>query len=281
MSGVPKPGQVKDISSTSNPVVKSLRGLALKKNRDRDGMFLAEGLKLATDALAAGWVIRNLVYSRSIHDQPGLQAQVEKLAAEVRAKGGDILVATDKVMSTLTRRDNAQMVVSTIEPRFASAEQIDLIDNNLWLALDRVRDPGNLGTIIRTADCLGASGVMLIGDCTDPFGVEAVRATMGSLFHMPIVRMSQPEFITQTDRWKASGTQIVGAHLVGSVDHRAIDYSKGPQIVLMGNEQQGLTDELAASCSQLARVAMAGQADSLNLAVATGIMLIESRRHAL
>jgi len=144
-----------------------------------------------------------------------------------------------------------------------------------------VRDPGNLGTVIRTADALGAKGVLLVGETTDPFALEAVRATMGSLFHMRLARASQDEFIELASRWQANGGQVVGTHLKGAVDHRVIDYSSAPQLLLMGNEQQGLTDELAAACSKLALISMCGNADSLNLAVATGVMLFEARRHAL
>jgi TrmH family RNA methyltransferase len=154
-------------------------------------------------------------------------------------------------------------------------------ENECWLALDRVRDPGNLGTIIRTADALGAKGVLLVGETTDPFALEAVRATMGSLFHMKLARANVDEFLSLAGQWKTSGGQVIGTHLKGAVDHRSIDYTKGPQLLLMGNEQQGLTDELADACSKLALISMGGAADSLNLAVATGIMLFEARRHSL
>ncbi len=152
--------------------------------------------------------------------------------------------------------------------------------NIVWLALDRVRDPGNLGTCFRTAEALGVEAIVLVGDTTDPYALETVRATMGAFFHVPFHRMDEAAFIAFADEWKQSG-QVVGTHLEGSVDHRTIDYSNTPQLILMGNEQAGLTPPLANASSQLARIPMSGTADSLNLAVATGIMLFECRRHAL
>ncbi|MGN6145559.1 MAG: TrmH family RNA methyltransferase, partial [Mesorhizobium sp.] len=144
--------------------------------------------------------------------------------------------------------------------------------------LDRVRDPGNLGTVLRTVDAVGAKGVILIGDTTDPFAVETVRATMGSVFAVPVAKATQGEFLA----WRKGFSGIVaGTHLKGAVDYRTVDFSGRPVLLLMGNEQQGLPDELAASCDRLLRIPQAGRADSLNLAVATGVMLYEIRRDAL
>ncbi|MGI9356479.1 MAG: TrmH family RNA methyltransferase [Rhizobiaceae bacterium] len=281
MSGAVRPGKVEEITSTANPRVKSIRALSMKKNREREGVFLAEGLKLVTDALEGGWTIRQLIHGKALTQDARLKTRIDDLSAKVRTTGGDIIIASDKVLSAITRRDNAQNVVAVIEPRLTALDMVKPVVGELWLALDRVRDPGNLGTVIRTADALGANGLILVGDCTDPFATEAVRATMGSLFHLPLVKATEDEFVTLAGRWRQAGGEITGTHLDGAVDHRAIDYADAPQILLMGNEQQGLTEALAQSCSQLALIAMNGQADSLNLAVATGIMLFAARSHTL
>jgi TrmH family RNA methyltransferase len=147
-----------------------------------------------------------------------------------------------------------------------------------WVALDRVRDPGNLGTIIRTADAAGASGVILVGETTDPFSLETVRATMGSVFAVAVAKATPEEFIA----WKrSSGVSVVATHLAGSVDYRTIDYKRKPVVLLMGNEQSGLPDALAKEADALARIPQQGRADSLNLAVASAVMLFEARRHLL
>ena len=182
------------------------------------------------------------------------------------------------MLSTISRRDNPQMVVGVFGQRWLKPEAIRAQDGDLWIALDRVRDPGNLGTIIRTADCAGAKGIILVGETTDPWSIEAVRATMGSLFHMPVARMGVEAFLQWRKGWPG---MVVGTHLEGAVDYRGVDYSGKPVLLLMGNEQQGLPPALAESCDRLCLIPMAGQADSLNLAVATGVMVFEIRRHAL
>ncbi|MEM7299781.1 MAG: RNA methyltransferase [Pseudomonadota bacterium] len=271
-------GLVKEITSTANPLIKEIKGLALKKNRDAQNAFLAEGLKLVTDAVERGWHVKTLVFGKAISDQTELKTQVEQVAAKIHANGGTVLEVNAKVLSAITRRDNPQMVVAVIKRQCGSLQDVKPARSGVWIALDRVRDPGNLGTIMRTADALGADGVLLVGDCTDPFGIEAVRATMGSLFHVPIAVAREDEFIKWRPHWPG---KIVGTHLAGARDHRLIDYGDKPVLLLMGNEQKGLPDTLTEICDELVRIAMDGNADSLNLAVATALTLFEARRGAL
>jgi TrmH family RNA methyltransferase len=274
MSDSRRVGQVKEVTSLSNPIVKDIRALAMKKFRDRDNAFMAEGLKLVIDALDLGWTIRTLVFAKAQRGNP----TVEKIAARTVAAGGLVLEASEKVLGAITRRDNPQMVVGVFQQRWTALNDIRPANGDVWVALDRVRDPGNLGTVIRTADAVGARGVILVGETTDPFSVETVRATMGSVFAVPVARAGVEAFLA----WRGSvSATFVGTHLKGSVDYRTVDYSWGPVVLVMGNEQQGLPDELATSCDALIRIPQAGRADSLNLAVATGVALYEIRRHAL
>lgn len=267
-------GQVKEVTSLSNPIVKDIKALALKKFRDQQDAFMAEGLKLVIDAIDLGWTIRTLVFAKTQMGNPA----VEKIAARTKASGGLVLEVSEKVLSAITRKDNPQMVLGVFKQRWASLRDIRPQDGDVWVALDRVRDPGNLGTVIRTVDAVGAKGVILVGDSTDPFSLETVRATMGSVFAVPVAKASAEAFLS----WRAqAGARIVGTHLKGSVDYRTVDYRKGPLVLLMGNEQQGLPDALADACETLIRIPQAGRADSLNLAVATGVALYELRRHAL
>lgn len=267
-------GQVKEVTSLANPIIKDIKALSLKKARDESKTFLAEGLKLVIDALDRGWTIRTLVYAKAGKGKP----LVEKVAARTVAAGGLVLEVSEKVMSSITRRENPQMVAAVFEQRWTPLKEIQPKGSETWIALDRVRDPGNLGTIIRTADATGASGVILVGDCTDPFSMETVRATMGSMFALPLVKTSPVDFL----KWKKSvDARLVATHLAGAVDYRTIDYKSKPVILMMGNEQSGLPDELAQAADKLARIPQVGMADSLNLAVATGVMLFEVRRHLL
>lgn len=273
-SGPRKVGQVKEVTSLANPIVKDIKALSLKKHRDETRTFLAEGLKLVLDAIERGWTIRTLIYSKSGRGKPA----VEQAAARTVASGGLVLEVSEKVMGSITRRDNPQMVSAVFDQRCANLASIRPAKGETYVALDRVRDPGNLGTIIRTADAAGASGVILIGDTTDPFSLETVRATMGSVFAMPLARANMEDFLS----WK-KGTEasLVATHLAGAVDYRSIDYKSRPVVLLMGNEQSGIPDAMASAADRLARIPQQGRADSLNLAVATGVMLFEARRHLL
>ena len=272
--GPRKVGQVKEVTSLANPIVKDIKALTVKKSREESGAFLAEGLKLVIDALELGWTIRTLVYAKAAKGKP----LVEQVAAKTVAAGGLVLEVSEKVIGSITRRDNPQMVVGVFEQRWRPLRDVRPKAGETWVALDRVRDPGNLGTIIRTADAAGASGVILVGETTDPFSLETVRATMGSVFAVPVVKATPEEFLA----WKkTAGVAVVATHLAGAVDYRTIDYKKKPVVILMGNEQSGLPDALAKEADALARIPQAGRADSLNLAVATAVMLFEARRHIL
>ncbi|ACS54364.1 MULTISPECIES: TrmH family RNA methyltransferase [Rhizobium] len=267
-------GQVKEVTSLANPIIKDIKALTNKKSREESGTFLAEGLKLIIDAIELGWAIRTLVYAKAAKGKP----LVEQMAAKTVASGGLVLEVSEKVIASITRRDNPQMVVGIFEQRWTPLKGIRLSDGETWVALDRVRDPGNLGTIIRTADAAGASGIILLGETTDPFSLETVRATMGSVFAVPVARATPEEFIA----WrKSAGVSVVATHLAGAVDYRTIDYRKKPVVLLMGNEQSGLPEQLAREADALARIPQQGRADSLNLAVATAVMLFEARRHLL
>ncbi|MFD1695525.1 TrmH family RNA methyltransferase [Roseibium aestuarii] len=267
-------GAVKQITSHSNPLIKEIKGLLTqRKHRTQAGLFVAEGLKLATDALEAGWDVHYLALGPDMRDNPVAQ----KAAATAKARGALILEVNTAILSAMTRKDNPQMVVGVYEQRISDLRNLDPHAQTVLVALDRVRDPGNLGTIIRTVDAVGASGVVLVGDCTDPFAVETVRATMGSLFHVPLYKATRQDLKDLIVRWPGT---VAATHLKGSVDYRTPDYTE-PTLLVMGNEQQGLEQDLADACKTLIRIPQVGQADSLNLAVATGISLYEIRRKHL
>jgi TrmH family RNA methyltransferase len=267
------PGAVKLITSLANPIVKEIRGLALAKNRKASGLFMAEGLKLVADAVEAGWAIDTLVFASAVAGEP----LVARLAARCRAHGGSPIAVSAAVLAKISRRDNPQTVLGVFRQKLIKPEAIKPGADDLWIALERVRDPGNLGTIIRTADAVGASGVILIGETVDPFSLEAVRATMGSLFHVPLAKGTRAEFEAIAKGWPGA---VVGTHLAGMIDYREATY-QAPVLLVMGSEQTGLSPEVAGLCRTLVKIPMRGRADSLNLAVATGVMVFEIMRARL
>ena len=150
----PMPVPAKQITSLANPIVKDIRGLALAKNRKESGLFIAEGLKLVADAVEAGWTIRTLVHAGNIAGQP----LVQRLAAAAQARGGSVIAVSEAVLEKISRRDNPQTVLGVFEQRLMRADDINPAHDDVWVALEAVRDPGNLGTIVRTADAVGATG---------------------------------------------------------------------------------------------------------------------------
>lgn len=272
-ASIPIPGQVRAVTSLANPTIKEIRALALPKYRRESGLFVTEGMKLVADAVEEDWPIRILVYGARVASHP----VVRRVAQQAHARGGDVLEVSEAVLAKVTRRENPQMVVGVFEQRLTDPAAIVPGPGGVWLGLEGIKDPGNLGTIIRTADAVGAEGVILIGDTVDPFGVEAVRATMGSIFHVPLARLATADFFAWRKRWPG---MVVGTHLSGRHDYRAVRYDR-PVLLLMGNEQSGLDERFAAACDRLVKIPQAGRADSLNLAIATGVMLFEIRRDEL
>ena len=163
------------------------------------------------------------------------------LAATAQARGGSVIAVSAAVLEKISRRDNPQTVLGVFEQRLTPVDAIRPARDDVWVALEAVRDPGNLGTIVRTADAVGAKGVILVGNTVDPFSVEAVRATMGSIFAVPLARAAIAEFARLARRWPGP---VVGTHLSGKADYRAVDY-RGPVLLVMGGEQAGLTADAA------------------------------------
>jgi TrmH family RNA methyltransferase len=241
--------------------VKAARALHLRKARQETGLVLVEGLKSVAEAVDLGHAPRILLHGEAAASHPLLR-RAAALAAET-------LEVSPAILAKISRRDNPQMVLGVFAQAAASLDALDPAAARCWVALEAVRDPGNLGTIIRTADAAGCGAVILVGDCCDPYSVEAVRATMGSVFAVPLVRATPDAFLAWRRRWPGS---VVGTLLTASVDFRAAPY-RDPTLILMGNEQAGLTAELAGACDVTVKIPMRGRADSLNLAVATGVMI--------
>ena len=258
------------ITSAANAEVKRLRALHERKYRKQTGWFLAEGTRICLEALALGWDMHRLAFVAGRENDP----QVRQLLAGLAASNGRALPMTESLLGRISRKDNPQMLLGAFGQRWDRLQSVEAVGGDIWVALDRVRDPGNLGTVMRTADAVGATGIVLIGDCTDPYSVEAVRASMGAVFNVRLVSCSEEAFIRFAGGWPG---RIVGTALPATIDYRAADYS-GPLILLMGNEQAGLTPALMATCRQLVKMPMRGRSDSLNLAVATGVALYEALR---
>jgi TrmH family RNA methyltransferase len=241
------------VTSLQNPTIKLIRSLSEKKFRQETGLFVAEGWDMLDRARKVGWEPEHLLSTEPISSWGETQP----------------IYVTEKIMEGLSGQNNPHTALATFKQRFAN----EVTQNGVWVALEDMRDPGNLGTIIRTADAVAASGVILVGQSCDPFSRDCVRATTGSIFGVPLVRMETEAFIALSKSWPG---EVVGTHLKATENFRRA--YKSPTLLVMGSERRGLSDELAEACKTLVRIPMPGGAESLNVATATAIILYETRR---
>ena len=254
------------ITAFSNPLVKEVRALREKKGRRRQGMFIAEGLRILTEAREAGRLPAILFYAAGT-----AHPLLDVLIAEVEAAHGDVVETNADILHKLSGKENPQTVLGVYRTFDTGLERIDRNAAPLWIVAHSLRDPGNLGTILRTGDAVGAGGLILVDDCVDPFSVEAVRATMGALFTQSIATAPWDAFVA----WLRAGEgELVGTSLKAERDYQEPRYRK-PTFILVGNEAQGLPESCEAECDILVKIPMLGRADSLNAAVATAVTAYE------
>ncbi|HMO68942.1 MAG TPA: RNA methyltransferase [Novosphingobium sp.] len=256
------------ITGFSNPAVKFLRSLREKKLRRREGRFLAEGLRLLTDARENGILPEMLVMATGREVHPLLAA----LEADVVAAGGEVLEMDEAVLAKVTGKDNPQAVCGVFAEFDTSLARLDRTRAPIWLVAQAMRDPGNLGTMLRTGDAVGAGGMILIDDCADPFSVEAVRASMGAVFTQRVAQARWEDFLP----WLRAGEgQLVAASLRDARPYRGAPYA-APCFIMVGNESRGLPEAYELACDLRVTMPMLGRADSLNAAVAAAVLAYEA-----
>jgi len=259
----------RQVTAFSNSTVKLLRSLRDKKARRAEGLFLAEGLRILTEARDSGMLPEIIAFSAEGAKHP-LAAEI---IAATEAAGGDAIETTPDILSKMSGKDNPQMLLGAYRQPDMALERIDRAKAPLWIVVQALRNPGNMGTILRTGDAAGAGGLILIDDCADPFSVESVRASMGALFTQRIAAARWPEFVA----WLRSGEgQLVGTSLKARQDYLEAEYGQ-PCFLLIGNEQQGLPADYESECDLLVKIPMAGRADSLNAAMAAAVMAFAIR----
>ena len=259
----------RQVTAFSNPTVKRLRSLRDKKARREEGLFLAEGLRILAEARDSGRLPEIVAFSAEGARHP-LAAEI---IAATEAAGGDAIETDPDILSKMSGKDNSQMLLGAYRQPSTALERIDRSKAPLWIVAQALRDPGNIGTILRTGDAVGAGGLILIDESADAFSVEAVRASMGAVFTQDIATARWPEFI----QWLRTGEgQLVGTSLKATHDYLDADYRR-PCFLLIGNEQQGLPGDYEAECDLLVKIPMAGRADSLNAAIAAAVMAFAIR----
>ena len=241
------------ITSLQNPHIKLIRSLDDKKYRREHGLFVSEGMAMLERSLNLGWKPELFVSTKP-----------NRLWDDVSP-----FVVSEKIMAEISAQNNPHEVLATFKQRWQTRPGKD----GLWLALEDIRDAGNLGTIIRTADAAGAAGIILVGDCCDPYAPECVRATTGSIFAVPLVKMPTAQFVEFLGGWQG---ESVGTSMGAKVSYRRT--YKSPTLVVMGSESRGLTSPVSQACKSLVSIPMREGVESLNVATATALMLFEVGR---
>jgi TrmH family RNA methyltransferase len=259
----------REVTAFSNTTVKRLRSLRDKKARREEGLFLAEGLRIIAEARDSGVLPEILAFSP--------QGAAHPLAAEIiaaaEAEGAEAIEVPPDLLTKMSGKDNPQMLLGAFRQPPTDLTAIDRGSAPLWFVAQALRDPGNIGTILRTGDAVGAGGLILIDDSADPYSVEAVRASMGAIFTQKVAAARWDEFLP----WLRSGEgQLVGTSLKTDVDYLEAEYRQ-PCFLLIGNESQGLPADYEAASDLLVKIPMAGRADSLNAAIAAAVMAFHVR----
>lgn len=259
------------IESASNAKIKWAASLHQRKERKRRGEFVAEGVRLAETAAASGWPLRFCVVTESAL----ANARVRSIVAALETKSCPIFVAPPNVYKKASATESPQGILLVMEAARSSLSALPAEGNPLFVVLDRIQDPGNVGTIIRTADAAGCSGVIALDGTADLFSDKTVRASMGSVFHLPLVTEVSTEDVVMFARER--GLSCLAAALDPSaMPHFSVDYRKAVAVVF-GNEGEGVSPRFLESAEKI-YIPMAGRAESLNVATSAAVVLYEAFR---
>lgn len=258
------------ISSRQNSAVKRIRALRNRRARAEEGAFFAEGIRSLIEAVDVGHPVDLVVLCPEMLSSDGAEAAVGQLVAA----GVPRLSVSADVFATLSDRDHPQGVGIVAPTGIRTLDAIDPNRGICWVALMSPQDPGNVGSIIRSCDAVDAAGIILVGDSVDPYESRSIRASMGSIFSRHIVRAEATELRTWAH---AKGCTLVGASVDASGGFRNARFHR-PMVLVMGSEREGLSPTAIGMCDDLVSLPMPGRADSLNLAVATSVILYEILR---
>ncbi len=259
-----------EIVSVHNPRVKQWAQLLERKGRIKQGLFLAEGIHLVQEAVRSGAQIHSILYAI----ERGWPHELDSLK---RTNDRSLIGVSEAVLAKVTDTMTPQPVVAILHKPSMDEAQLLVQARSLAVAVDGVQDPGNLGTIIRSADAAGARAVILGKGTVDPFSPKTVRSTMGSLFHLPIVEADLQSLLPKA---REAGVQVIGTDLKAERSCYELDLTADTWFVL-GNEGNGVSDEVAKLCNVQTYIPMAGQAESLNVAMAATVLLYESLRQRI
>lgn len=260
------------ITSGQNPVVKEIRALKNRKDREERGLFFIEGIRIVEEALSARVPIKYAVLSETFAAGSGRNTD-----ARLEAAGAKTYTVPDGLFEALGETKTPQGLLAVLESREQRLGDAQL-SGGLFVLLENIRDPGNMGTIIRTADAAGFSGVVVTGGCVDVYNPKVLRSTMGSVFHIPVFH--HDDVADAISLFKLNGVRVAASHISGDRTIYETDLTL-PTVLIIGSEAEGISREAEEASDLLVRIPMPGRAESLNASVAAGVMMYEALRQRL
>lgn len=260
------------ITSVKNPLVKEVKSLKIKKYRESKGLFFIEGFRFVEEAIKGQEEIEKIFISEQFVRTKN--PDTESLLEQIRLQKYETVLLSDRVFKEVSDTNNPQGILAVLRVKKRSLNEIISTDN-FFILLDSIQDPGNMGTIIRTADAAAFTGVIVSKGCVDVYNPKVLRSTMGSIFHIPVVLSeSLPDTINYL---KTKGIKVYAAHLNGKVNYFETRMESDTAI-LIGNEANGLSNEISSCATSMVKIPMPGKSESLNASVAAAILMYECVR---
>jgi TrmH family RNA methyltransferase len=261
------------ITSSQNPLIKEIKSFRSRKNRSKKGLFIIEGSKLFFEALNEEEKIASIFMSEQFLST----GESKEILAKAAARSIKTYALPDRLFKAISDTESPQGILAVIKARHRNINQLPT-EGNLLVILETLQDPGNMGTIIRTADAAGFTGIIVSQGCVDVYNPKVLRSTMGSIFHIPLFFTDNLGETIQI--LKSKGTKIYAAHLKGTSNYFQLDMHNDTAIII-GNESKGISAEIAALADELVKIPMIGKAESLNASVAAALLMYESVRQRI
>ena len=250
------------IESNQNKIIKEVNSLKAKKERDKTGLFILEGKRLV-DEIPNSWEIKYLLKAESYSEDINFE---------------NVYTVKDCLFEKISETVNPQGILAVCHIKEFDVTNVDYSNSPFFVVLENVTDPGNMGTLIRTADAAGADGIFLSKGCVDIYNPKVIRATMGSIFHLPIYR--NLNLMDLMEDFKNNNVKTLAAHLKGTSTPYKVDMTTACAVII-GNEANGLSDEISEMASDLVKIPMPGKAESMNAGIAGGILIYEAVRQRI
>lgn len=265
---------IKEIKSFSNNLIKYISSLRDKKYSEQHGLFIVEGFDFILKGVKNNWQLAYLLYTPAAEEN----LQLAQIITQALNQKAEVIRTNLSILKKITAKENTQPIIAIFKVKTNNLNNFSFQKDSCYLALDRIRDSGNLGTIIRNCAAFSISSIFLIGESVYPFNIKVIRSSVGTIFDVDLYRTNQNEFIKFI---KQKNCYTIGTDLSATTDFREPEYKKNTNIIIMGNEKEGLRLDLCNMCNILVKIPQNNNLNSLNLSAATALMLFEAQKDKL